>query len=86
MDLASLVTGWNSRAQHALVRAYHTAMSDGASRPTGIPAKFRADLECCRLHLAVRMLGWSTAWQPPPQHAYNWLEEATRIADRLRRT
>jgi hypothetical protein len=86
MDLASLATGWNSRAQRALARAYHTAISDGASPPTGIPDEFWKDLDCCRLHLAVRMLGWSTAWQPPPQHAYNWLVEATRVADRLRRT
>lgn len=84
MDLASLATGWNRRAQHALVRAYHSAMSDGAPRATVIRDGFSTDLDCCRLHLAMRMLGWSEAWQPPPQHAYNWLEEAARIADRLR--
>src|SRR5262245_40423518 len=83
MDLASLVTGWNPRAQQALVQAYHAAASEDAPKATGIPDEFSRDLDCCRLHLAVRMLGWSKAWQPPPQHAYNWLEEAVRIAGRL---
>jgi len=40
VDLASLATGWNSRAQRAIVRAYHTAMSGGVST-TGIPDEFR---------------------------------------------
>src|SRR5262249_45929637 len=83
MDLAALTTGWNPRAQSALVRAYRAATADGATASTSISDSFSKDLDCCRLHLAVRMLGWSKAWQPPPQHAYNWLDEALRIADRL---
>jgi hypothetical protein len=41
------------------------------------------DLDCCRLHLAVRMLGWSDDWEPPRDHAHNWLGEAQRISRRL---
>lgn len=82
MDLASLTTGWNRRAQNALVRAYRAATAHGATA-SSVPDDFARDLDCCRLHLAVRMLGWSKAWQPPPQHAYNWLDEAVRIAGRL---
>ena len=67
MDLASLATGWNARAQHVLIHAYHSAMSDGAPKSTRITNDFWRDLDCCRLHLAVRMMGWSKAWQPPPQ-------------------
>lgn len=84
MDLASLATGWNARAQHALARAYLAAASDGAHTATAVPDEFWNDLDRCRLHLAVRMLGWSKAWQPPPQHAFNWLDEAARVAGRLR--
>jgi aminoglycoside phosphotransferase (APT) family kinase protein len=80
MDLASLATGWNPRAQRTLVRAYSAAAKDGGPKR---PGDFWKDLDRCRLHLAVRMLGWSKAWQPPPQHAFNWLDEAARLADRL---
>jgi hypothetical protein len=31
------------------------------------------------------MLGWSDAWQPPPEHARNWLVEADRLYRRLQR-
>lgn len=82
MDLASLTTGWGQRERRALMRAYRAAVSDSSTRPAHIPNDFLVDLDCCRLHLAVRMLGWSDTWVPPPQHARNWLAEAVRIADR----
>jgi hypothetical protein len=80
MDLASLTTGWDPRAQHALLRAYRAALAPEDARP---PRELRIDLDCCRLHLALRMLGWSKTWAPPPQHAHNWLAEATRLAETL---
>jgi hypothetical protein len=82
MDLASLATGWGQREQRALIRAYRAAVPDG-TRSARIPHDFWVDFDCCRLHLAVRMLGWSDTWVPPPQHARNWLAEAVRLADRL---
>jgi hypothetical protein len=77
MDLASLTTGWSPRVQRALAAAY----CDESERETA--ASIATDLDCCRLHLAVRMLGWSDAWEPPPQHAHDWLSDAARIAERL---
>jgi hypothetical protein len=74
IDLAALMTGWDEHAQRALTRAY---------RPGAIPTDFQTDLDCCRLHLAVRMLGWSEHWTPPPQHARDWLAEAGALATRL---
>jgi Phosphotransferase enzyme family len=85
IDLASLLTGWSQREQRALMRAYRAALPETMTRSTRIPNDFSVDLDCCRLHLAVRMLGWSHAWEPPPQHAHNWLADAVRLADRLQR-
>jgi Ser/Thr protein kinase RdoA (MazF antagonist) len=85
IDLASLTAGWAERQQRALARAYLAATADGkrSHERTLIPRELGVSLDCCRLHLAIRMLGWSDHWTPPPQHARNWLAEATRIADRL---
>jgi hypothetical protein len=84
MDLASLMTGWDHPQQRALIRAYRAAVPSGQVRSTRIPREFSTDLDCCRLHLAVRMLGWSERWEPPPQHAFNWLADAEQIVNRLR--
>jgi hypothetical protein len=83
IDLASLTTGWCPRVQRALIRAYRAATSDAAMEGPPVPRSFRTDFDCCRLHLAVRMLGWSQTWTPPPQHAFDWLAEAAETFDRL---
>ena len=86
-DLAALSAGWSEVKQRALARAYYAAARNGrvkrSSRPARVPADFMTDLDCCRLHLAVCMLGWSDNWQAPAEHATNWLEEAARIVRRL---
>jgi hypothetical protein len=88
IDLAALMTGWDDRAQRALARAYRAAAPredarGEAWRSSRLPAEFQNDLDCCRLHLAVRMLGWSDRWTPPPQHARDWLSEAAALAARV---
>ena len=83
IDLACLTTGWARRGERAMVRAYRAARSDTTTRSARIPHDFWVDFDCCRLHLAVRMLGWSKAWSPPPQHAHDWLAEAERLAERI---
>lgn len=91
IDLAALTAGWAESTQRALARAYLAAAGNGngngaaARRPVRLPRDFMADLDCCRLHLAVRMLGWSDDWEPPRDHAHNWLAEAERISRRLQR-
>jgi aminoglycoside phosphotransferase (APT) family kinase protein len=84
IDLASLVTGWQSGAQQALAQAYFEVAADGPLEEP-LPENRLVDLDCCRLYLALRMLGWSDDWQPPPQHSLDWLTEAADIADRLER-
>jgi hypothetical protein len=86
IDLASLTAGWAVSKQRALARAYRAATvgSNDRRMTKARSSDFDIDLDCCRLHLAMRMLGWSANWRPPAQHARDWLGEATRIAKRLR--
>jgi len=83
MDLACLTTGWALQEQRALIRAYRAAGPDGTTRSAPIPHDCWLDFFCCRLHLAVRMLGWADEWTPPPHHARDWLAEAEWLADRI---
>jgi Phosphotransferase enzyme family len=83
IDLAALTTGWNLPQQRALMRAYREQTSQFAVKGTRIPSDFVADLNCCRLHLAIRMLGWAHRWTPPPHQARDWLADAEFAANRL---
>jgi len=70
MDLAALTSGEWAAAQSAeLVRAYGGADT--------------VALDACRLHLAVRWLGWSKEWTPPREHAQDWLKEAQSLAAKV---
>jgi hypothetical protein len=83
IDLAAITAGkWTEEEKAALALAYHGVLAqDGGWQPA--PDEFLAALDCCRLHLAVQMLGWSPEWLPPPQHAQDWLGEALRLAEKL---
>ena len=86
IDLAALSAGaWSDEQKRRLIAAYQSALA-GDDRPGLHVAKdVLESLEYCRLHLAVRMLGWSGdhTWTPPPQHAQDWLSEATHLGKRL---
>ncbi len=83
IDLAALVAGtWDDEQREALTRAYYGAVPRSAAWPPPRD-EFAVALDCCRLHLAVRLLGWSPCWAPPPEHAQDWLEEACRLGERL---
>ena len=69
IDLAALTTGWDGAARAGIVAAYGDVDED--------------DLDCCRLHLALRWLGWSKRWTPPAAHARDWRAEAIAAAERL---
>jgi Ser/Thr protein kinase RdoA (MazF antagonist) len=78
LDLAALVSGrWSAAEREQMARAYHRALPS-AGRPAW-PALTRA-LTHARLHVAVRWLGCSPAWTPPPAHAHDWLGEARTLA------
>jgi hypothetical protein len=84
IDLAALTAGWIPSKQQALVDAYASALATAAGGDDGVASPdFLANLDCCRLHLTMRMLGWSDTWQPPAEHAHDWLADAVALTDRL---
>jgi aminoglycoside phosphotransferase (APT) family kinase protein len=69
-DLVALSSGaWSEEEREAIIAAY------GNVDPI--------ELDCCRLQVALQWLGWSSSWSPPPEHAHDWLAEATAAATRL---
>ena len=83
IDLAALTAGkWTDPERDALALAYREALQANGSKVSG-QDDFLTALDCCRLHLAVRWLGWSREWSPPPEHAQDWLREALCLADKL---
>lgn len=81
VDLAALVGGWPPGERSRLATAYVDAAS-GAGGPPRRDA-LETDLARCRLHLALQWLGWSTDWQPPREHAHDWLGEALELTREL---
>jgi hypothetical protein len=69
VDLAALASGFRSEETEEILAAYGNAD--------------RVAFDCARLHLAVRWLGWSPAWSPPPEHEHDWRAEALDAAERL---
>jgi hypothetical protein len=69
VDLAALTTGWGDDERAVIAAAYGDVEPDA--------------LDAARLHLAVRWLGWSRDWRPPPEHRRDWLAEALEIVERL---
>mgnify|MGYP000132527885 CR=1 FL=1 len=75
LDLAALSSGsWSARERQALAAAYAASLGDT------LEAELLADLERCRLVIAVQWLGWSRTWSPPQGHRQDWLAEARRAA------
>ena len=69
VDLAALTSGLPEHHAGAAIAAY------GAVDPVA--------LDCARLHLSLRWLGWAAGWQPPSEHVCDWRREAFAVAGRL---
>lgn len=83
IDLAALVSGsWTGEQRGALAGAYYDALAPTSHWRSG-RGDFMEALDCCRLHLAIRWLGWAPDWSPPPEHRYDWLAEALQLAESL---
>ena len=81
IDLAALTSGnWTSAQKDEMAIEYYDALPSHMT--TGLDQRtFLIDLEYCRLAQAIQWLGWSPAWEPPPEHAQDWLKEAIRAAE-----
>ncbi|HEX6961319.1 MAG TPA: phosphotransferase [Lacipirellula sp.] len=83
LDLAALMAGnWSVEQQGAIASAYFAAR-DGRQGPPEHTVDPNTALRCCRLLLAMKWIGLWTRWQPPPEHRYDWLDEALRLAQVL---
>jgi hypothetical protein len=83
IDLAALTAGsWTEDQRADLAASYCTAIGgdNGSVQPYD---DFMRGLDCCRLQLAVQLLGWARQWTPPATHTQDWLGEALRAAERL---
>jgi hypothetical protein len=82
LDLAAFTSGgWSDKKVIALARAYYDVA--GPAFKLSSFDEFMTALDGCRLFLAVQWLGWSTDWQPPPEHDHDWLTAALQLAKRL---
>ena len=77
VDLAALSGGWAPGERDRLVAAYRDGL--GSASEHGL----LQDLDRGRLHLALQWLGWSPHWNPPPEHAHDWVDEALDMTERL---
>ena len=78
LDLAAVSTGWAHEHVAALVAAYH-----GAAESRRSLAELEEQVVQCRLHLALRWLGWARGWSPPSEHDHDWIGEAIGAATAL---
>ncbi len=81
VDLAALVGGWAPEERSRLLTAYVDAESSAGGEPQR--GTLETDLARCRLHLALQWLGWSPDWQPPREHAHDWIGEAFELTREL---
>lgn len=80
IDLAALAAGWDDGERSNLFAAYREGLESGGATKT---ATATADLNRCRLHLALQWIGWGPEWRPPREHAHDWLGEAQVVAAEL---
>jgi Ser/Thr protein kinase RdoA (MazF antagonist) len=80
IDLAALIGGnWTEQQKQELAIAYYEALSPEIAT-WGNLQDFAKALQSCELLLAMKWLGWSSNWQPPPEHRFDWFAEAMRLA------
>jgi hypothetical protein len=80
LDLAALVSGgWSAAERARMISAYSHAMAPSAW--PGDEADLRDAVDDARLLICMQWLGWAPGWQPPPEHAHDWLSEAVAIAE-----
>jgi hypothetical protein len=79
VDVAAIVSGpgWADADVMAMLGTY------GAEIGGQVDAELLADLDACRVYLAIQWLGWSPSWAPPAELAHDWLSVAVAATERL---
>ena len=82
LDLAALTSGgWGPAEREQLALLYHRSLP---SRLRPSADELLSALAYFRLFIAVQWLGWSQHWEPPAEHAHDWLAEARAVGRELR--
>jgi len=81
-DLAALSSGGWSAGERRRMWAAYRAEAAPEERLAGEREFVRA-LGCASLAHCIQWLGWSPGWQPPPEHAHDWLGEACEQIEEL---
>jgi aminoglycoside phosphotransferase (APT) family kinase protein len=84
VDVAALVGGWDAPERERLEAAYLQGLTDAGGLRPG-KEDLKAGVSSCRLYLALQWLGWARGWQPPREHAHDWLGEALLASRELGR-
>jgi hypothetical protein len=79
VDVAALVAGpgWNDVDVTGMLGAYCREVD------AELDAEVLADLDACRVYLAIQWLGWSASWSPPAELAHDWLAVAVAATERI---
>ncbi len=78
-DVAALVSGrWHAGQRQALAEAYRDECHM-LGRDVGTSSRWLTLLDDARLLLAAQLLAWPRDWEPPAEHAHDWLAEAMVI-------
>jgi aminoglycoside phosphotransferase (APT) family kinase protein len=82
IDLAALVGGWAPAERERLEDAYRAEIA-AASHPLLDAGDLADQVRRSRLHLALQWIGWAEGWQPPSEHAHDWLGTALTLSEEL---
>jgi hypothetical protein len=62
-----------------MIAAYRDTLVAEGGRPPALDDE-SVQLDCCRLHLAVRWSCRPPGWEPPAHQAFDWPAEVRRLA------
>jgi thiamine kinase-like enzyme len=82
VDLAALVGGWAPAERERLEDAYRAEIA-AAGHPLLDAGDLAEQVRRGRLHLALQWIGWAEGWQPPSEHAHDWLGTALTLSEEL---
>jgi aminoglycoside phosphotransferase (APT) family kinase protein len=82
LDLAALVSGWNTENRLVLCHAYHDALPAEVRSSLGFGELTEAT-NLCRLALALQWIGWAPGWRAPEPQRRDWTAEASELLDEL---